>query len=63
MERFIQLHLQSDSEKAEPANLPNPERNLPEPSMPSKRLKRIGDRAAHKAASEFSRNKSGIFSK
>ena len=63
MERFIQLNLHSESEKPEPANLPNPERKEPEPSVSSKRLKRLVNKAAHKAATEFGRNKSGIFSK
>jgi hypothetical protein len=63
MERFIQLNLHSDSEKPETANLPNPEHKNPEPAAPSKRLKRLVNKAAHKAATEFGRNKSGIFSK
>lgn len=63
MERFIQLNLQSDSQKAEPANLPNPESKEPESPVLSKRLHRLADKAAHKAATEFGRNKSGIFSK
>lgn len=63
MERFIQLNLQSDTEKAAPANLPNPERKESEPPVMSKRLHRLVNKAAHKAASEFGRNKSGLFSK
>lgn len=64
MERFIQLNLQSDTEKAQPANLPEPERKeQPEAPVMSKRLHRLVNKAAHKAASEFGRNKSGIFSK
>jgi hypothetical protein len=63
MERFIQLNLRSDIEKAVPASLPNPERKEPESSPPSKRLHRLLNRAAHKAAAELGRNRSGIFSK
>ncbi len=62
MERFIQLNLQSDSQKAEPANLPAPEGKA-EPPVLSKKLHRLANKAAHKAASEFGRNKAGIFSK
>ena len=63
MERFIQLNLQSDRQKAEPANLPNPEPKDPEPPVSSKRLHLLVNKAAHKAATEFGRNSSGIFSK
>jgi hypothetical protein len=63
MERFIQLNLQSDSQKNEPANLPNRESKEAEPVVLSKRLHRLVNKAAHKAATEFGRNKSGIFSK
>lgn len=63
MERFIQLNLHSDSEKLEPSNLPDPEHKEPELPVASKRLRRLLYKAAHKAATEFGRNKSGIFSK
>ena len=61
MERFIQLNLRGDIEKAEAANLPKPE--IKEPEVFGKRLDRMVKRAAHRAATEFSRSKSGIFSK
>jgi hypothetical protein len=63
MERFIQLNLQSGTDKAEAANLPDSERKQPDPPVLSKRLHRLVNKAAHKAAAEFSRSKSGIFSK
>ena len=63
MEHLIQLNLQSDSQKAELANLPNPEHKEVESPVLSKRLHRLVNKAAHKAASEFGRSKSGIFSK
>ena len=63
MDRFIQLNLKRDSETAEPANLPDAERKEPEQPVLSKRLHRLVNKAAHKAATEFSRNSSGVFSK
>jgi hypothetical protein len=63
MEQLIQLNLQTGSDKAEPANLPNPERKEPEAPVLSKRLHRLVNKAAHKAAAEFGRSKSGLFSK
>ena len=64
MDRFIQLNLQPNTEKTEPTNLPDPDRKeQPEAPAMSKRLHRLVNKAAHKAASEFGRNGSGIFSK
>ena len=63
MDRFIRLNLQSDTQDSEPANLPNPERKEAEPAVLSKRLHRLVNKAAHKAAVEYGRNKSGLFSK
>ena len=66
MERFIQLNLRSDSEKAAADNSPNPTGyREPEVSpMGSKRLNRMLKKAAHKASSEYGRGgKGGIFSK
>lgn len=64
MERFIQLNLGSDSEKAGEANVPNQERKEPEPPVISKRVNKMINRAAHKASTEFRRGGSGgIFSK
>lgn len=64
MERFIQLNLHSDSEKAGEANVPNQERKEPEPPViSSKRVNKMINRAAHKASSEYGRGGSGIFSK
>jgi hypothetical protein len=61
MERFIQLNLHNDSEKAEAEKLPRPEGN--EPVEIDKKLNRIANKAAHKAAKEFTHGSSGIFSK
>jgi hypothetical protein len=64
MERFIQLNLRSDSEKAAADNSPNPEYREPESSVVgSKRLNKILKRAAHKASAEYGRGKGSIFSK
>jgi hypothetical protein len=64
MERFIQLNLRSDSEKAAANNSPNPEYRDPESSVVgSKRLNKILKKAAHKASAEYGRGKGGIFSK
>ena len=63
MERFIQLNLNTPSEKTEATNLPETERKEPESEEEARRLSRIANRAAHKAASEYSRSSSGIFSK
>jgi hypothetical protein len=64
MERFIQLNLRSDSEKAAADNSPNPEYREPESSVVgSKRLNKILKKAAHKASAEYGRGKGGIFSK
>lgn len=63
MERFIQLNLQIDRDKVEPADLSNPEHKEQAPPVLSKRLHRLVNKAAHKAAGEFGRSKSQLFSK
>lgn len=63
MDRFVQLNLRSDGEKIDTANLPKSEEKEPSPPVMSKRLHRLLNKAAHKAASEYGRSKSGIFSK
>lgn len=63
MESILKLNLQSDSEKPQAPGLPTPEREEPKPMVPSKRLNRIVNRAAHKAAIHMNRGGSGLFSK
>ena len=64
MERFIQLNLHSDSEKADEANVTKQEQKEPEPPVISKRVNKFVNRAAHKASTEFRRGGSGgIFTK
>ncbi len=63
MDSLLQLHLQSDNPKPEAEKLSKPENEEPKPVVTSKRLNRIMNRAAHKAATEYGRSGSGIFSK
>ena len=63
MDSLLQLHLQSDNPKPEAENVSKPENEEPKPVVTSKRLNRIINRAAHKAATEYGRSGSGIFSK
>lgn len=65
MERFIQLNLRSDSEKAAADNSPNPANQEQEsPAIGSKRLNKMLKKAAHKASTEYGRGgRGGIFSK
>ena len=61
MEHFIQLNLHSDGERAKAPSFFKPERKDPEAPVIGRRLNRILNRAAHKAATEFGRSRSGIF--
>ncbi len=63
MESILKLDLKSDSEKTEVSSPPTPEQEGTKPMVPSKRLNRIVNRAAHKAAIHMSRSSSSIFSK
>jgi len=63
MDSLLQLHLQSDPAKPEAANPQKPENEQPELMVTSKRLNKIINRAAHKAATEYRKGASGIFSK
>lgn len=66
MERFIQLNLRSDSEKAAAENLPNPqsrEQEQESPVIASKRLNKMLKNAAHKASAHYGRSNTGVFSK
>jgi hypothetical protein len=60
---LLQLNLQSDSAKTETENLLKPERAEVRPLVVGKRLNRMINKAAHKAATEFGPSRSGIFSK
>jgi len=63
MKPILQLHLQSESEKAAATNLPRQEPEEPRPLAPSKRFNKFLSRTAHKAATHTSRGGSGIFTK
>ncbi len=63
MEPLLQLNLNSDREKAEGENLPRPDREAPEPVAVTKSLNQMANRVAHRAASEYRRNGTGLFSK
>ena len=62
MKPLLQLNLQDDREKPESAN-PKPESAEPVPPVVDKRLNRLARKAAHKAAMQYGRSGSGIFSK
>lgn len=63
MTNFLQLNLQQPDKKPDDANLPRPEGVQAQPVVSEKKLSRIANRAAHKAAGHFGRSGSGIFSK
>jgi hypothetical protein len=63
MDSLLQLHLQADNPKPEEQKLSKSENDEPKPIATSKRLNKIVNRAAHKGASQYGRNSSGIFSK
>jgi hypothetical protein len=65
MDSLLQLHLQNDNPKPEAENLSKPKDEAEElkPLATSKRLNKIINRAAHKGASQYGRNSSGIFTK
>lgn len=63
MEQLIKLNLQSDEQRAETATSEKRERMDSEVPPRSRRLNRMVSKAAHKAAKEFARSGSGIFSK
>jgi hypothetical protein len=63
MERFIQLNLRDEKENANAASLPKPEVKEPGTPVLGKRVSKLLNKAAHKAAGEYGRGGSGIFSK
>ena len=64
MKPFLQLNLNSESNKPEAPNFPKLEREeQKEPLPPSKRFNKFVKSTAHKAASHSSRGGSGIFTK
>jgi hypothetical protein len=63
MERFISLNLHDEKENANAANLPKPESKEPEAPVIGKRVNKMLNKAAHKAAGQYGRSGSGLFSK
>jgi len=63
MERFIQLNLRDEKENANAANLTKPEEKEPDSPVLSKRVNKLINKAAHKAAGQYGRGGSGLFSK
>lgn len=68
MKPFLQLNLHDDREKADAPNPtkpagPNPAGQEQSSSEEDERLKRIAAKAAHKAATEYRRGGSNLFSK
>lgn len=63
MERFTQLNLPRPSLKEESANLPRQAEPEPSPQETARKINRIANKAAHRASTEYSRGKSGLFSK
>ena len=63
MQTFLQLNLQVPERKPEDANPPKPEGGEVRPLEEGKKLNRMANRAAHKAATVYGRSGSGLFSK
>lgn len=63
MKPLLQLDLHSDGEKTAEADLPRPDGEGIKPMAPSKTLNQMANRMTHKAAMEYNRRGSGIFSK
>jgi hypothetical protein len=64
MQTFLQLNLQTPEKKPEDANTPRPEGEQAQPTEAEhKRLNRMANQAAHKAAKVYGRGGSGLFSK
>jgi hypothetical protein len=63
MQSILKLQLENDSAKADTPTPSKPEDKDPQPAVMGKRLHQMVNRAAHKAASQYGRQSSGIFSK
>ena len=65
MESILKLNLQSESDRAETANLPKQQTEEPQPSVQphSKRFSKFVSRTAHKAATHAGGGGSGMFTK
>ena len=63
METLLHLNLNDEREKSETPNPPKPESTQQPSAEEELRLKRIAAKAAHKAATEYRRGGSNLFSK
>ncbi|HVZ83391.1 MAG TPA: hypothetical protein VG893_06915 [Terracidiphilus sp.] len=63
MKSFLQLNLQAPDRKPETATLGKPDGDQAQSPISGKKLNRLANRAAHKAATVYGRGGSGIFSK
>jgi len=63
MKPLLQLHLETDNEKARIEDLRRPEGEEPEPLVVDKKLHEFINSAAHRAATKYNRNSFGLFSK
>lgn len=63
MQSILKLQVESDSARVEAPTPPKPEVKSLQPVAMGKRLHQMVNRAAHKAASQYGRQSSGIFSK
>jgi len=61
MERFIRLNLTNDNQPV--TNATSQQTQYRDPEVSAKKLNLIANKAAHKAASIYSRSGTGIFSK
>lgn len=63
MQTFLQLNLQAPEKKPEDINQPRPEGEEVQHLEEGKKLNRMANRIAHKAATVYGRSGSGLFSK
>ncbi|HLY39753.1 MAG TPA: hypothetical protein VKR52_01020 [Terracidiphilus sp.] len=63
MDSLLKLDLQPKNETPAAENLPKPEAKEPQPPLMGKRVHRLINKGAHKAAAQYGRSSSGIFSK
>ncbi|HWA94876.1 MAG TPA: hypothetical protein VG844_09770 [Terracidiphilus sp.] len=63
MQSFLQLNLQTPEKKPENAGTTQPANEEQKNLVVGKRLNRMANRAAHKAATVYGRKGSGLFSK
>lgn len=63
MQSFLRLNLQVPDKKPEDINAPSAVGELAQPQADAKKLNRMANRIAHKAARVYGRAGSGLFSK